>query len=378
MVLLMKSAGELVSNDSDFQAYNEKLNLSCEEIDKIVDIVEEIPEEYMHKQDDCNRVDFAYSSRFVEQLRPSTHPIFLIKEYDVVVKVFHSIEHANNEMQARDILKEQFEIIPAKKICCKQYYLLITPYVKNAIMLSELSKHNFDFFLRCYSDVFNNLVNYIYANKKLVKNNDIIVYAGRSIECMQKWIHETQRMVDGYTVYSHVTNVFFDLSDEIKKSIVALEKKSKFSCVFSGDINCHNIIHTKKGCAYLDFEYWGNMDVEYLFSVLIGSLFNHCEIAENENYSYDALVGKVFYNNKIDFWKMKSISRFLEMELDYERIRGFIIARMYYKFDDLINNWNESRSIIPICMIFDFFEMLKKFRENNDENNIPRKEKICS
>lgn len=358
MVLSMKYVGELTNKGNNLFTYG-ALNLSDKELDRIIRNIEDIPKEYMRKQDDCNRMDLAYNRCGIKQLRPSTHPVFWIKECDVVVKVFYNVDSVKNEIWARVVLENFFDTIPAKMVSCEKYYLLITPYVKNMIMLSELSRKDFGCFLRDYDDVLRNIINYIDINKKEVKDCNKVMYAGRSIECMKAWAYGMLQLVEKYNIYSYVTGNNYSLFDIINRTVAALEKKPSNLCLFSGDVNCHNIMHTEKGCICLDFEYWGNIDVDYLFSVIIGSIFNHCEIVDNVYVDYDSHVGKVAYSLKKDILKMKSISAFRGMELDYERIRGFIISRMYYKFLNLINNWNEDKNIVSICMILDFFEIIK-------------------
>lgn len=378
MVLLMKSVGELGKKHNDRSINDTVSNLSGEEIDLIIGIIDEIPKQYLCIQNDCNRVDLAYSSRDIEQLRPSTHPVLLIKKFGVVVKVFYSIERAKKEMHARDIMKKQFGIIPAKMVCCEKYSLLITPYLDNMIMLSELSKIDFNCFIKDYDNVFCNVIGYISANKRNVKDISKVEYAGRSIECMKTWAYELSQLVDGYIIYSCVTNKKYDLSDVINKTILSLEREPRFSCAFSGDINCHNIMHTDKGCLYFDFEYWGNIEVEYLISVLIGSLFNHCEIVDNSHVEYDDYMGKVIYSLKNGFWEMKSINKFIGLEYDYEKVKGFIIAKMYYKFLDLVRNWNKSRLIVPLCIMLDYFEIVLNDGVGNNEYCFLGKKEIRS
>lgn len=86
--------------------------LSYKEVHDIGDSLMKLPREYLLKQEDCNREDFIYQDEDVIQLRPSTVPVFLLKQRNIVIKIMIDKVKAENEYNARVLLKDKLNIIP--------------------------------------------------------------------------------------------------------------------------------------------------------------------------------------------------------------------------------------------------------------------------
>lgn len=332
--------------------------LSVEVINEIVKILNNIPREYMCIQEDCNRKDVFYCSDEVVQIRPSTHPLFLIKNLGLVVKVLYDKEKIENEKMARSVLKNTFALIPMEFVCYDNGFLQIMPYLESSLMLSEISRHSLSDFVQIYDEISTKIYRYILHNKRSFTKNEKVIFAGRSLECMNQWTNELIDIMEGWQLFSYNTGIEYNLSSVLKKVLDELNSNTRSTCVFSGDINCHNILYTKKDVFLIDFEYWGNFDVEYLVSVLLGSLFSHCDLYENCYIETKKTVIKIEYGLKVDLSEIKSLRVIQEMCVNNERIKAFILARMYYKFLEIKEKTRNSKNVIVVCAILDYFSKL--------------------
>ena len=324
-------------------------------INDVIEILNAIPKQYLCIQDNCNRKDVIYLSEDVMQIRPSTHPLFWLKKLGLVVKVVRDKERVENEKRARYALKSSFTLVPMEFAYYGNVYLEIMPYIYESIMLSELSKIDIYEFIHIYNKTSSKIFQYIMRNKKLAAKNEKVIYAGRSLECMQQWTTQMIDLLDGYRLFSHATGSEYSLSGVMKKALLELKKSTQNTCVFSGDVNCHNILLTKTEVILIDFEYWGKFDIEYLISIMVGSLFSHCDLIENyqikeENKSID-----VKYVLKFDLTEIEALRILQDICLNSKRIKAFILARMYYKFVEIIKNPKECKHTIVVCALLDFF-----------------------
>lgn len=338
---------------------NETINwLSAEAVDEIIMILNNIPKEYMCIQEDCNRKDVFYSSDEVVQIRPSTHPLFLMKNLGFVVKILYDKEKVENEKKARGVLKDTFTLIPMEFVCYDNGYLEIMPYLEDSLMLSEVSRSSLSDFIQIYDETSIRIYQYILRNKRSFTKNEKIVFAGRSLECMSQWTNELIDVMEGWQLFSYNTGIEYNISSVLKNVLVELNNNTQNTCVFSGDINCHNILYTKREVFLIDFEYWGNFDVEYLISVLLGSLFSHCDLYENCYVETEKKVIKIKYGLKVNLSEIKSFRVIQEICVNNERIKAFILARMYYKFLEIKGKKQNSKNVVVMCAILDYFSKL--------------------
>lgn len=329
--------------------------LQCETINKVVEILNTIPREYMCIQEDCNREDVVYRTEDVVQIRPSTHPLFWLKKLGLVVKILYDKEKVENEKRARLVLKSSFSLVPMSFASYDNGFLEIMPYIDESVMLSEVSKTDLSEFTRIYDKMSARIYHYIICNRKPALKNQNVIYAGRSLECMQQWTSEMIGLLEGYNLFSYTTGLDYNLSGVMKAVLDELKNITKNTCVFSGDMNCHNILSAKTDVFLIDFEYWGNFDVEYLISVLLGSLFSHCDLFEKYHIEREEKIIKAKYSLRIDLSEIESLRILQKAWVNCDRIKTFILARMYYKFIDIIKNPKESKHTVVVCALLDFF-----------------------
>lgn len=332
--------------------------LSVEVINEIVQILDNIPKEYMRIQEDCNRKDIFYCSDEVVQIRPSTHPLFLLKNLGLVVKVLYDKEKIENEKRARGVLKNTFNLVPMEFACYDNGFLEIMPYLEDSLMLSELSRSSLSDFVQIYDETSTKIYQYILHNKRSFMKNEKVIFAGRSIECMNQWTNELVDVMAGVQLLSYNTGIEYNISGVLKKVLDELSNNTRNTCVFSGDINCHNILYNKKDIFLIDFEYWGNFDVEYLVSVLLGSLFLHCDLYEDCYVETEKTVIKIKYGLKANLSEIKSLRVVQELCVNNERVKAFILARMYYKFLEIKEKTRNSKNVIVVCAILDYFSKI--------------------
>lgn len=344
-------------NIGEFE-YETSAWLSLEVINKIVKLLNNIPKKYMCIQEDCNRKDVFYCSDEVVQIRPSTHPLFRLKKLGLVVKVLYDKERVENEKKARSVLKNTFDLVPMGFACYDDGFLEIMPYLEDSLMLSEVSRYSLSDFVRIYDEVSTKVFRYILLNKKSFMKDEKVIFAGRTLDCMNQWTNELIDLMEGCRLFSYTTGIEYNLSGVLKKVLDGLNSNTQNTCVFSGDINCHNILYTKKDVFLIDFEYWGNFDVEYLVSVLLGSLFSHCDLYENCYIEDEKTVIKIKYSLKVDLSKIKALKVIQDMSVDNERIKAYILARMYYKFLEIKERAKDSKNVIVVCAILDYFSEL--------------------
>lgn len=324
-------------------------------IDDVIKILDSIPKEYLCIQDDCNNEDGGYLSKDVMQIRPSTHPLFFLKKLGLAVKVIYDKERVENEKRARQALKSSFTLVPMEYACYGNIYLEIMPYIYDSIMLSELSKIDISEFIHIYNKTSSIIFQYIMRNKKTASKNEKVIYAGRSLECMQQWTTQMINLLDGYRLFSHTTGSDYSLSEVMKNALCEITNSTQHTCFFSGDINCHNILLAKKEVILIDFEYWGKFDVDYLISIMVGSLFSHCDLIENYQIKESDKCIEVKYGLKIDLSDIGALKILQDICVNSKRIKSFILARMYYKFIEIIKNPKNCKHIIVVCALLDFF-----------------------
>lgn len=333
--------------------------LPKEAVNEVIDIISKIPKTYLSIQEDCNRKDVFYCSDDVLQIRPSTHAIFYLKKMGLVVKILYDREKVENEKRARAVLNTEFMVVPMLDICYNDGYLILMPYIDGAQMLDEVSKYNLIHFVDIYDEVSKKIYDYIIRNRRPLSKTGRVIYAGRSLECMQRWTAELIDLLGEYRLFSYNTGMEYNLSELMKGVLDKLNENTQSVCLFSGDVNCHNILYAREKVFFIDFEYWGDFDVEYLVSILLGSLFTHCDLYKDCFAEVGESIVKVGYALKIDLSKIESLRILKEMCLDNKRIKAFIFARMYYKFIGMIENKIEITHIIAVCAILDYFSELQ-------------------
>ncbi len=358
----MKSAEGLKWMDD--LTYKAEYCVSDDVLKDILNIIASIPQKYMRKQNNCNCTELIYTNEAVNQMRPSTHPVFLIKKYNVVVKIIDDSKRAESERYARKVLGGYFSIVPAMFYKKNTYTMIIMPYIENSFMLSEMIDIDAEEFFCQYNHLLKKIVKYVQLNKSsdnLLLNR--VRYAGRSVECMIKWCDELLQISQGIKIYSEVSHTKYDLLSILLSVRSELKKKPRSCCLFSGDVNLHNVLYTQKSGLFLvDFEYWGVFEVEYIYSVIIGSLISHCDLFRNcscmDRNEELSIRYDVRPEIKMCFLNYRFFERLALSGINLQRIRNFILARWYYRILNVIRADNES-NICRLVYLLDVFQEQK-------------------
>ena len=335
------------------------------ELKFIIKKINDLPSHCLNKRINCNDLDDRFCDSDVLQIVPSTNPIFLFPSLGYVVKIISEKANAENELQARLVLDPYFHIIPANSIPFKDKSLIVMPFLSDSLMLSDLSKINFKLFSKEFVSLFGTFYSYIVNNIKTDYSSlKRVRFAGRSLNCLKDWLKELIAFNNDIKLFSVHAKKGYDFEKELKKALEAISISPKECCVFSGDFNLHNTLYSKGTIYLVDFEYWGVFDVDYLFSILLGSLLIHCDLIESETilYSKNSIV-MIDYHIKKGFMSIiqgiKQISIFYGYEPNYSRVKAFVLARMYYRLIEIKHDTPTSNKTLSILsLILDTFAML--------------------
>ena len=337
--------------------------LSDHEIGVVIKELRTIPVRYLSDRSDCNSENDLFIKGEVEQLKPSTHPVFRFKKYRIIVKVMMDWQNGHNEEQARRHIRNEIPFIPAQFVQNNNRIIIIMPDV-NGVMLSEIARTDFPLFYEQYEKVYSLVCEFVFKHRTTEKRKlNNIIFGGRSLSCLQLWLEQTEKVCGDLFVYSQITKQTYHLKSEMHEAAIELSKPTNECCLFSGDINLHNVLFAKGQVLFSDFEHWGYFDVNYLFSIIIGSIFAHCSIlfpkgvvrnASKLSVQYslreevEACIrqrGYVFYSSTPPF-------------VNFHRIKAFILARWYYRIMNIVKS-DDKRNLYYLTYLLDVFKEIQ-------------------
>lgn len=351
----------LYTEDIDYNVNNNTIMLNKQEVQNICDLISNIPEYFLSEQNDCNCKDKFYESADVKQLRPSSGPVFLLKKKGIVVKVLRDRVKAENEYMARISFCGKLNLVPVQIYYFLDKIIILMPYVENAISLSEVSRLKSAifpqmcllFFEECIEVIKENSTNY---------SETIIEYTGQTLEVLKNWGMELKEFCKKILITSRANEKRYNLQEEYNDAIKFISLKPQKCSYFSGDVNFRNVLYKEDKLYYIDFEYLGYFDVDYLMAKQIGSLFKHCKIFDYTE-CFGVEKGKII---GYEFTKeMKVVIEGLKYILteedafDCRRIRAYIMVKFYFRlresFFDLDTILAKEQLSRYIAML-DFFE----------------------
>ena len=206
--------------------------------------------------------------------------------------------------------------------------------MQNAILLRKLLQKDSMAFCRVYKKV-------IFECVSIIKNNidvrylNLVQYTRQTPALFEGWCNEICGLYDKIVLISQVSGRKYIISDQMKCAASWVNKKVQQCSLFSGDLNLHNIIFADGVHYYLDFEYWGFFDVDYILAKLIGSLFHHCTLFENQNYKVRDNEIYINYSTENNVKELVSLEFYKEelkgILVDFNKIKSFILAKLYFR-----------------------------------------------
>ena len=205
---------------------------------KIIGFLKHIPAQYLCKRDNCNDLSVLYIDQGIEQLAPSTHPVFRISNINTIVKIFHSKNKALNEIKARCVLSQSFSVLPARVVRWRNLYLLVMPDLPNSSMLSSVSRNNFGLFALTLNDIIASFHNYL---ERSISSDPTLLrkvrYPGRTKRCFIKWLCDLNNTIGGVVLVSEKTRKEYILHKEFRDMHYQM-KKPLWSVFRAGMIPC--------------------------------------------------------------------------------------------------------------------------------------------
>lgn len=301
----------------------------------IRELLRKVPKEYFYPQEDCNNKDYYYENEKIVQLRPSTGPVFLVKEQNMVVKVMTDRVKAENEYKARLALHDKLKVVDASLLYLEDKVLLIMPYINNSCSCNELFVKEREKFASLYVKMLTESFNVIRINA-----NDCCVrtvnYTGQTPDILLAWCDLIEKKYKDIVLVSGISNKSFKIEKEMKKAKKLITMKPQQCSLFSGDFNLHNVLCVGNELKYLDFEYWGYFDVDYIVAKIIGSLFKHCDILSTDSYKIRGNEIYIEYNTDTYLQPLVSSGLYKEklkgISVNFDRIKAYILSKLYFRF----------------------------------------------
>ena len=134
---------------------------------------------------------------------------------------------------------------------------------------------------------------------------------------------------------SGVSHKSFKIEKEMKNAKRLIKMEPQQCSLFSGDINLHNVLCIGNELEYLDFEYWGYYDVDYIAAKIVGSLFKHCDILKTDSYKFSKNEIYIEYSTDICLQQLVSSGlyreKFIGVSVNFSRIKAFILSKLYFR-----------------------------------------------
>lgn len=329
----------------------EPKKISCGDICYISERLNQIPEEFFKNQTDCNCKEDYYEDEEIVQLRPSTVPVFSFKNKGLVVKVMTDRVKAENEYKARLMLQNRLDVVEASIFYLEEKVLLVMPYIEGARSCDELSIKDKDRFYYIYLQMLSDCADVlrINASESFVPK---VQYTGQTPNLLCQWCEEIGEKYRSIKLVSGVSGKKYNISEQMRRAKELISKVPACCALFSGDINLHNVLCIGSNVKYLDFEYWGYYDVDYIVAKIIGSLYKHCDCLEAINYyiSENEIVIRYRIEDGLKhLFTMELYKEILtDIKVNFERIKAYILSKLFFRFkvayDNLQMNTAESNT----------------------------------
>lgn len=358
-------AGEDINNNwcilyAEDVGYNPDILFNIHEVQEIYSLILNIPESYLVDQDDCNSKGKYYESSDIKQLRPSTSPVFLFKRKKIVVKIMKNRVRAENEYMSRLRFLDMINIVSVQINYFQDNILILMPYIENSIGLNELSRLNPITFSKMSLVFFGDYLKIVKQNS-INFSDSIIEYTGQTLNLLINWCKDLEKLCN-LSIISYISEKKYDLQKEYKNAIKYIKLPPSKCSYFNGDANFRNVLFKDMELYYIDFEFLGYFDIDYLMAKLIGSLFKHCDILN---------VKKCFIEGEtmnIEYQFLKEVREVIDVFknallkddiFNCKRIRAYIMAKFYFRlkvsFGD-INAISAKKQLIKFIAMLDFFE----------------------
>lgn len=342
-------AGEDINNDWSILSFsgnfleNIKKNnvVSYEDVGYIYEYLKKIPKTFFVEQEDCNRKDYYYEDEEVIQLRPSTVPVFRFKKKNLVVKLMENRVKAENEYKARQALCKKLNVVDTDIYFMQDNILLIMSYVEGETPLNELFAINPKLFKILYTKM-------LYECSDVIKRScysmylDKMQYTGQTLELMNKWCDEISEKYQGIELINYISGKRYNISEQLQKAKKYINSKPNCCVLFNGDLNLHNVLCVRNDIKYIDFEYWGYYDLDYVIAKIIGSLYKHCKCFNVINYYSTKKEIGIRYELDEVISPLFSMDLYFEVlagiKVNYERIKSYILAKLYFRFKNAYEN----------------------------------------
>ena len=340
--------------------YNPDIIIKIHEVQEIYSLILNIPGSYLTDQDDCNSKGNYYESSDIKQLRPSTRPVFLLKKKNIVAKIMKNRIRAENEYMARISFFGVINIVSVQINYFQDNVLILMPYIENSIGLNELSSFKPAIFSKV-TQVF--LADYLKIIKQNCTNysNSIADQTEQTLNLLINWCKELEKLCV-LSIFSLVNEKKYDLQKEYINTIKFISLPPSKCSYFNGDTNFRNVLFKDMKLYYIDFEFLGYFDVDYLMAKLIGSLFKHCEIFDFEECYKERGIVYIDYHFFEDVREVIDTLKDALLKDDIfncKRIRAFIMAKFYFRLKKSFGDINAISAKIQLTRFIarlDFFE----------------------
>lgn len=342
-IQLYEDWGKFINEDflHDGRMYDNWLE-TCNEINQIPNI-------YRCMQSDSNNTDFYYEDNKICQLKPSTALVFREKRRNIIYKFSLSRQNAENEMKACFTLGRQLNIVKKSiKYIDSENTVLLMPYIKNAMSLKELAQKDMCRFVVVYKVVLEDCRR-IFIENLVDDSTAQISFTGQTPALLRQWCQNIIHRLESLQLTQLVslrTHREYDLLNEFKKAQDAVEASSKKLVYFTGDPNMNNIlVDPDNAHHYIDMEYLGFFDLDYVVAKLVGSFIKHCVPMSITEYYEN---GKLYigYEEKSPLLKGMLNYKFYAdifscVAVNYKRVVAFILIKLHFRIMELTNDFNE-------------------------------------
>lgn len=359
-IQLYKEFGKLIDVDL---LYNDDVDDNWLETFNEINL---IPDIYRCIQANSNNINLYFENDKICQLRPSTVPVFRDKRKNIVYKFPLDRQNAENEMKSYFTLGKQLNIVKKSiKYIDSEKTVLLMPYIKNSISLKELAQKDINRFAAIYKAtledcrrIFNeNVVDYSKA---------LISFTGQTPSLLRQWCHNIiQKLgtLKSTQLVSLRTQREYDLVREFEKAKHAIETTSEKLVYFTGDPNMNNILVTPDNKHfYIDMEYLGFFDLDYVIAKFVGSFIKHCVPMSITKYFEN---GKIYINYEEKSPLLKGLLNykyyadvFSSTTANYERVSAFILTKLHFRIMELTNDFNKKNvleQLLILLVALDFF-----------------------
>ena len=339
-------------------------NFSCSDWLKTYHEIQYISEKCCFKLEDANDTQNYYESDTIRQLKPSTNMVFLDKHLGIIYKFPLSRENAENEMKASLMLGKYLRIVPKKiQYIESETTVLLMPYLENAITLNVLAQTDIKRFSGIYRRVLYDC-KCVFEENIVDRINEQIIYTGQTPELLKRWseniLCKFDKLKMPHLVSLH-TGKEYNLASEIEKAQNAIMSNQSKLVFFSGDSNLHNILVTPDDIHhYIDMEYLGYFDIDYVVAKIIGSFFKHCAPMYVTRFEESNVISIDYMEKDTSLQGMLNSKYYADVfsnaYIDYWRVRAYILIKLHFRIATLTQDMHKHIELLAILLVvLDFF-----------------------